>query len=599
MIRPSPRTTGPIMTAEPVCVSPVSQPAVSNPSSRLRRLICSQNPFYLLSVCFVLHASAQWFHSDNGESFSPWPLLGLTVGYIALLAITGFVIVRFGKVWDDARSILLLILLLFVEMSLIFDETLVREPDTGRRLLIAGLVCSMVLSEILLLSLKIRLPWLFRIPYHLLLGLLFLYPLLLAGKNTLPMQTVSWLILAFPTVAGGILLTLLPAIRRGPEYTQNNGTPWRWPWYPWSLFVFLAFCVAFRAYAISLSFDPVFGEPLTAALSFESTFGLYFLIPLVFAVGLLLMEAGLVSKHDGAIRLAMWVPMICLIMALPPASGSGTYRDFVLRVTQQIGSPIWVTLLLSAAFYGYAMVRRVATANVLMAWSLIAVSRVSPQMVNVTLSTQPIIWPLVLLAAIEFMRGVQRGNSREVFIGLMIAIAALQPWLEPIGQTNTRSLLIVGGLLTIAVLGVGAVFRDDFAWLLRIVGGPMLLLATIVGTVISHWADQLAAIWYTVAIVAITTVIAFAYSAAVRMRLYQLCGWASGLLGTIAIIVEAATMLVHESGWKGATSFSVGIGWFVLAVVISSWKAGWLRTLGPWFRGMLTSRSERLDLNFY
>ena len=116
------------------------QPTGLRSSSRLRRLICSQNPFYLLSVCFVLHASAQWFHSDSGESFSPWPLLGLTVGYIALLAITGFVIVRFGKVWDDARSILLLILLLFVEMSLIFDETLVREPDTGRRLLIAGLV---------------------------------------------------------------------------------------------------------------------------------------------------------------------------------------------------------------------------------------------------------------------------------------------------------------------------------------------------------------------------------------------------------------------------------------------------------------------------
>ncbi|MDB5343998.1 MAG: hypothetical protein JWP89_2375 [Schlesneria sp.] len=599
MIRPFPFSTGPIMTVEPVSVSPVSQPAVPQSRSRLRRLICSQNPFYLLSVCFVLHASAQWFHSDSGESFSPWPLLGLTVGYIALLAVTGFVIVRFGKVWDDARSILLLILLLFVEMSLIFDETLVREPDTGRRLLIAGLIFSMVLSEILLLGLKIRLPWLFRVPYHLLLGLLFLYPLLLAGKNTLQMQTVSWLILAFPTVAGGILLTLLPAIRRGPKYTQDNGTPWRWPWYPWSLFVFLAFCIAFRTYAISLSFDPVFGESLTAALSFESTFGLYFLIPLVFAVGLLLMEAGLVSKHDGAIRLALWVPMICLVMALPPASASGTYQAFALRVTEQVGSPIWLTLLLSAAFYGYAMVRRVVTANVLMAWSLIAASRISPQMLNVTLSTQPIIWPLVLLAVIEFARGIQRGNSREVFVSLMIVIAALQPWLQPMGQTNTRSLLIVGGLVTIALLGTGAAFRDDFAWLLRIVGGPLLLLVTMAGAVLSHGAGSLSAIWYTVAVVAITTVIAFAYGAAVQMRLYQLCGWTSGLLGTLVIIVEAVSLLLHESGWRGATSFSVGIGWFVVAVVISCWKAGWLRSLGPWFGGMLTSRSERLDLNFY
>ena len=83
------------------------------------------------------------------------------------------------------------------------------------------------------------------------------------------------------------------------------------------------------------------------------------------------------------------------------------------------------------------------------------------------------------------------------------------------------------------------------------------------------------------------------------MRLYQLCGWAGSLLGTIAILVEAASFLVRESEWKGATSFSVGIGWFVLGVVISSWKAGWLQSHAPWFRGMLTSQSERLDLNYY
>jgi hypothetical protein len=268
-------------------------------------------------------------------------------------------------------------------------------------------------------------------------------------------------------------------------------------------------------------------------------------------------------------------------------------------VTEQIGSPIWVTLLLSAAFYGHAMVRRVATANVLMAWSLIAVSRVNPQLVNVTLSTQPIIWPLVLLAVIEFARGIQRGSSREVFISLLIAIAALQPLLEPLELANVRSLLIVGGLVMLALLGTGAVFRDDFAWLLRIVGAPLLLLVTIVGIVTSYRPGQLSAIWYAVAVVTVTTIIAFVYSVAVRMRLYQLCGWASGLLGALAIIVEAASLLVHDSGWKGATSFSVGIGWFVVAVVISCWKAGWLRSFAAWFRGMLTSESERLDLNFY
>ena len=34
--------------------------------SWLLRRICSQNPFYLLSVGFVLHGTAQWFHNDSG-----------------------------------------------------------------------------------------------------------------------------------------------------------------------------------------------------------------------------------------------------------------------------------------------------------------------------------------------------------------------------------------------------------------------------------------------------------------------------------------------------------------------------------------------------
>ena len=319
-----------------VIESESGQPQVKRPApwafvaARIPRLICSQNPFYLISVCCVLHAAAQWFTGEQGPAFSPWPLLGLITGYIALLALTGYVIVRYGKVWDDARSILLLILLLFVELSMLFDETLVRDPATGKWLLLAGLGFAMGLSELLLHGLKIRLPWLFKIPYHLMLGLLFVYPLWLVSPGIrLPMETVLWRIVLFHVVAGLVFLTLIPAIRQSPTYTQPSGTPWRWPWYPWSLFVFLGICIAFRAYAISLSFDPVLNESLSAAMTFESTFGVYLLVPLILAAAVLLLETGVVSNRKNAIGIALGTPLACLYLSVPAAIGSGPYQQML------------------------------------------------------------------------------------------------------------------------------------------------------------------------------------------------------------------------------------------------------------------------------
>ena len=571
------------------------QPPTRSFASRLPRLICSQNPFYLLSVCFVLHGTAHWFHGESGAAFSPWPLLGLIAGYIALLAITGFVIVRFGKVWDDARSILLLILLLFVELSLIFDETLVRDPASGRLLLLVGLAFSVGLSELLLCGLRIRLPWLFRLPYHLLLVLLFLYPLLLVSSGPrLSAETASWRIFLFPVAAAVVLLTMLPAIRRGPEYTRHNGTPWLWPWYPWSLFVFLAVCVSFRAYALSLSFDPVLGVSLAAAMKFESAFGEYFLVPLVLAAGVLLLEVGLVSNRRGTIRIAMLVPAVCLYLSLPVAAASGPYDEFLRRLMQQVGSPVWLTLLAAAAFYGHALLRRVTSAEIMLALTLLIATRVGSQTIDLATLAHPQLWPLVALAAIELMLGLVRVDSHRVFVGLMSAIAALHFGLKLSGNMALLAEAALPLLLMLAtVLFVGAIYRDDFAWLLRISGAPLIVIATLAGAVAGHRLADLLPSWCVPSFVFTMTVIAFAYAVVVRMKLYQLSGLLSASMGSLGIAIEMTVTVIRDSGWKGAASFAFGLGWFVLAVLISSWKAGWLQNMGTWLRRMLTLEPGR------
>lgn len=555
-------------------------------AARLPRLICSQNPFYLLSVCFVLHATAQWFNRDSGEGFSPWPLLALIAGYVALLATTGFVIVRFGKVWDDARSILLLILLLFVELSLIFDETLVRDPATGRLLLLAGLAFAACLSELLLLGLKIRLPWRFRVPYHLLLGLLFLYPLLLIAPGPrLSPDDSRWRILLFPVAGAAILLTLIPAIRRGPEYTRVNGTPWHWPWYPWSLFVFLGVCIGFRAYALSLSFDPVLNAPLADALAFQSAFGGYFLIPLVLAAATLLLEVGLVSRRHGAIGLAMSVPIFCLYLAIPAMGSSASYEDFLRQVIRTAGSPLWLTLIAAAVFYGHALLRGVRSAEGLLATTLLLATRVGPRSVDLWEWAPPQLGAAWALCAVLLLAGLVRVDSRRVFIALLIAIGTLAPMLHLPGRNGAlvETALLVMLVLT-AMLAIGAIYRDDFAWLLRVAGLPLLVMTTLAGVAMRHRLPETLPLWVIALFVMGMTLVALAYAAWAPMRAYQIAAALCGSLGTAGIGIDAIVLLIQESTWKGATSFAFGLCSFALAVLISSWKAGWLQSAMQWMR---------------
>jgi hypothetical protein len=94
-------------------------------------LLYTHNPFYLLSTAFVLHGSARWMQAASQVGgYDSWLLIGLVAGYVLMMAATAAVIVRAGMVWEDARSILLLVPALFFELSLTFDDPLV-EPGRG------------------------------------------------------------------------------------------------------------------------------------------------------------------------------------------------------------------------------------------------------------------------------------------------------------------------------------------------------------------------------------------------------------------------------------------------------------------------------------
>src|ERR1041384_399229 len=93
------------------------------------RWVCTNNPFYVLSAGLFLVGLRLSFGARALEDV--WALMGGLAGYTLLLALTACLLVRFGNVWDDVRTVLLLVVLMFLATSATIDQVLVLTPGRG------------------------------------------------------------------------------------------------------------------------------------------------------------------------------------------------------------------------------------------------------------------------------------------------------------------------------------------------------------------------------------------------------------------------------------------------------------------------------------
>src|SRR4051794_32663857 len=221
-------------------------PAPQAPALRLPGLVFrlyTSNPFYVISADLVFVGLRMSFDT-SGKTFGTWALMLGLAGYTLLLATTACVLIRRGKVWDDVRSVLLLVVMMFLAMSVTFDDALAGNPKLGAACYLGGLLFAVAVTEGVLRGIRLALPAGFRVPYYLLLGLFFLYPIALSPFLRNPDGAgLQWALFGFSPLAGLLSLSLLPAIRRGPGYVRDNGSPWTWPLYPWVLFGLLGLAV--------------------------------------------------------------------------------------------------------------------------------------------------------------------------------------------------------------------------------------------------------------------------------------------------------------------------------------------------------------------
>lgn len=557
---------------------------------RIAKFLYNHNPFYLISACLFVYGLQAVFRPGQVnllfdrfevDYINPWYLMLGLCSVTLLMGVTAYLIVRLGKVWDDARSLVLILLLMFLAISVSFDEivTLASWDDNSVRdavgLLGFGLCFAILLSESLLRGLSIRLPWSYRAPLYAFLGLFFCFPLWVSPEVAdVSMEQARWRVAAFPMIAGMITLTLLPAVRLGRKTLRDNGTPWKWPWIPWSVFVFIAGAVCFRSYSLAISFD--LGK--AKAHFWDTSFGLYFLIPFAIPVLFVLLEIGLVERLRKLQSGTLLAAPLLLLFAYPwlgPWTRHYTYTRFAYEFVETAGSPVFLAMMGLLAFYGYAWIRGLRRAETGFIAILLLAVFIGPNSFGVRTfvpsfeDTQ--VWPLIVLGILEISLGVYRRSSRETLAGayslsLAVGLLAAGTQLSGFKASITFHLMLASTLI------VATVFQDVLAKRLRFVAaggiGTASLIAILAGPRFGLPVESVGGY------VGGMTVLAFAYG-------LQLRSWPFVAVGAINCCGGLASVGLWIVRWLRDLSIPEGVKpllWamvcFSIAVLISSLKGG-------------------------
>lgn len=531
---------------------------------RIVRLLYNHNPFYVISAACIIYTLKLAFRPGEVSYIDPWALMASIGGYTLLMAITGFLVVKLGHVWEDARMIFLVILLLFFATSVTFDELLNLNPAQGKQLIYSGLGLAVLVTEGLLFGLGIRLPALFRMPYYLWLALLYLFPLWVSPELTdLGILDTSWRLLAFPVLAGAITLCLLPAVWRKAAYCSHNGTPWSWPLYPWTMFLFMSVATLIRTYALTISFLP--------SDAMETAFQPYFLTPFLFAVLLLLVEMGIVERRPRFVDFLLNVSPGLLLLAQAKVNSSGPSALFLDSLLTRCGSPLWMATWALVALHALTLLRKVPGSQWRLLLCFAPLIWIGPRTVNWQTLSAPQAWPLVAIGAWELIQAVRQRRSLPAVTAAMCLSCALSIWLWDSPWSLYRR-IVPYHVALVSILLIGGLFRDYTARILRIIGASLLPTTVVISLIVADGLVFSHFVWG--AYVAGLTCLCIGCWLWTRDKAYLYALLTMVIAGCCESIFLSGLWLRRIVGPRVLLPLALGVASFLLAIVISALKGG-------------------------
>ena len=273
----------------------------------LGRFLHTHNPFYLISCFLIIYGLQDWAGTSasrlvdgvvlaNDSVDKAARMFGGIAAYSLLMVITCIAVVRLGKIWEDARSIFLVVLISMVALSSSFDEVCISEWNPAVWFACVGFLLVMVLSEFLIRCCGLRLSGWYRLALYAFLAVFFAVPPLL-GYSVIHRhdQLANAGSVYFSVAIAAAMLVLVPAVRQGHRGARRNGTPWKWPLFPLTIFGILIVLAAIRTHAIWMSFG-FHGQ----RVQFEPML----LLPMLAAIVVLIVEAGLGQRKSWLTQLA-------------------------------------------------------------------------------------------------------------------------------------------------------------------------------------------------------------------------------------------------------------------------------------------------------
>lgn len=558
------------------------------------------NPFYLISTCLFVYGLKLLFRSGNTNVFfesgsvaymEPWGLMAGLAGVTILMCVTAILIVRFGKVWEDARSLVLIVLLMILAISVSFDELInvLSDRDNSRRHLFTmfwvSLVFAIAVTELLLRGLRVRLTAAYRLPLFGFMLLFFLWPLgLLTEVTGFTAEQTRWLIIGFPCAASVLTMSLVPAIQQGSAAVKDNGTPWSWPLFPWTPFVFIALAVCFRSYSLTMSFDPI----IASGHYWDTIFGVYQLVPFLLAVLFLLVQIGLKENLPRLTSGVLIAAPLLLVLANPwvvPWSGLAVYSRFTVTVVEQIASPVFLTMIGLTALYGWAWAKGVRLAELGFSSMLLLCTAVGPRAFGYSESSwsfsATFIWPILVLGILNVAIGVRRASSFRVALGLVLAVGVGSMSVQGRPDFAAWRTFVAIHLAFALLLCLSHMFNDSFASLCREVGPLVLFCITMTGCYqLAQW--QPLHLWFAVYPV-VMIVVAFVLGRLCKDADYTAVAYAEGaILGIIAAFYGTYLFLTAKLV-AGMKQIVLAFVCFIGGVFISILKAGLGRRIRLFF----------------
>ncbi len=533
----------------------------------LGRFLHTHNPFYLISCFLIIYGLQDWARASTSNLGGGFALADDAVGkaarmfggmaaYSIVMVATCISVVRLGKIWEDARSIFLVVLISMVALSSSFDEVCISEWEPAVWFACVGLLLVVSLSEAMIRSCGLRLSGWYRLALYAILAVFFAVPPVL-GYCVIHRhdQLANAGSVYFSMAVGSAMLVLVPAVRQGHRGVRRNGTPWKWPLFPLTAFGILIVLAAIRTHAIWMSFGfhgrQVRFEPML-------------LVPMLAATIVLIAEAGLGQRKTWLTQVAAFASPSLLVCGL--SGGGMTYLPIRHDCAIYFGSGWTVAIMTVAGLYLYMTLRGVSGAAFGLTGMLLLAGFTAPLPI-LAKSYGLESWMFVAVSGLILLLITLRRMDADWLWSAIAAIATVSMVMasRTYGWQPT-GFIVAATFAVVSMMAIGLFFRTELALFLRTIAASVFVTGCVYAAYLFALRDE--RVLPIVGLVA-GSVVSLLYANLVRRK-----GWFTVSAVQILVLVGLMSYDGYSTGKLSQVNWPIsgGIVCFLVGVVITSSK---------------------------